>query len=182
MQEQTSMDVGIYYQQIKFSIADFNFEKFKGEISTQYKDTDVTLTYYRINDSELLKTLWRSVPFKIKPDFILLAEIEGIGFLRPHIDHKILTGLNFYVQSNDDITTFYSLKDNIVRQSDNHYFDVESLNVVEHFVAKEKECYLLDVANIHSVTSNGNNRKFVTWQWVNTDYKHVLGSFDDTYL
>jgi hypothetical protein len=68
------------------------------------------------------------------------------------------------------------------RQLDNHYFDVESLNAVEHFVAKEKECYLLDVANIHSVTSNGNNRKFVTWQWVNTDYKHVLGSFDDTYL
>ena len=43
MQEQTSMDVGIYSQQIKFSIADFNFEKLKGEISTQYKDTDVTI-------------------------------------------------------------------------------------------------------------------------------------------
>jgi hypothetical protein len=68
-----------------------------------------------------------------------------------------MTTINFYINTSNCLTQFYSLKTDTPRthqienQTDGHLFSIHDLNVEDSFVASPGEVWLLDVTKPHSV-------------------------------
>ena len=57
----------------------------------------------------------------------------------------------------------------------------DDLECVDSFTAKQNDCYLLDVQQIHSVKKpNNGTRRFITFQWYNATFQDVLDSIHDS--
>jgi hypothetical protein len=167
-----------YFQKINFNIPNLDFDALKGTMVTSYQAPTMNISYYKITNRTILKLLWNIVPFSIKPDYVMLSEVTGYGLLNAHRDHGVVSGLNYYIQTNDEITSFYSLTDKFKNDDQlTNYFTSDQIVFQDSFVAKPNDCYLLDIGQIHSVRSNGGIRRFITWQWISTDYNTVLLSF-----
>ena len=81
----------------------------------------------------------------------------------PHTDSEILVTINHYIQTNDEVTTFYSFKDNIEivegkarNQTNGSVFNLLHLVTYGSYTAKENETWILDVTKPHSVKSTIN--------------------------
>ena len=81
-------------------------------------------------------------------------------YIPPHIDDKISTTVNFYVNTSDAVTTFYRKKDvqveseRLPEQTNGRLYNIDDLHVVSEFIAKPSDVYLLDVQQLHSVSCN----------------------------
>lgn len=134
------------------------------------------LSYYTVKNSELDVSV-----FKYKPA-VRYCELIGNGLLRPHIDHKISCCVNYYIESNNCTTTFYKKqKSSIPSVCYGEYtanlYNVEELIELDSFIAKDGECYLLNVSEIHSVTiPKFGVRKFLTFNWFDRSYEEIKES------
>ena len=77
----------------------------------------------------------------------------------PHTDSRILTCINFYIKTQDAVTTFYEPVDEVSRfqipnQTDGYVFKQDNLSKVAQFCAQPGDAFVLNVAKIHSVYSN----------------------------
>jgi hypothetical protein len=166
---------------------DLDLESLKGPLAKQYPGAtpSMSLRYYHINDYKLI---YEKLPmfFKLSPNMMLIAEINGPGFLGAHRDHGVMCVLNWYQKTNDDKTVFYKEKPGArpaVADGEKvaHIYKLIDVEPVEDFVAKENEMYLLNVSEIHSVYSYKNGlRQFISLSW-SKDYETILERIKATF-
>lgn len=171
----------MHYSNLGILDIDIDLNSLKGSISTQYPGTTtpMTLSYYYVNNYKLF---YEKLPMfmDLVPDIILIAEINGPGYLGAHRDHGPKCVLNWYVESNNDKTIFYKEKSNAkpyiaAGEKTANIYNIEDIEIVDEFVAKDNEMYLLNVSEIHSVHShNAGVRRFINLAWHNIDYNTVL--------
>lgn len=158
-----------------------DLDSLKGKKEKQYEGLSTGfLQYYQLNDTDFLN----SFPMfsTIKPDNILIAEINGSGSIGPHIDHGPKCVLNWYVHSNNALTMFYKSKDNSVPfkaegEDEAKLYNLNDLELYDLFTAKDNDVYLLDVTKIHAVSSpKHGNRLFLSLSWKDSSYEEVLAS------
>ena len=163
-----------------------NWDKFKSDnLVTKFISGGTSLEYYLLDNVDIFRNQHLKKFFTIRPTRVLFTEINGTGFLNPHRDHNTNVTLNYYIQSNDDITTFYD--DNTNAPSFNYesrtqcnIYDINDLSVNREFVATSNTAYLLDVSKIHSVTKTSLlPRKFISYQWKDHTYDEILQDLID---
>ena len=77
--------------------------------------------------------------------------------ISPHTDNNTMATINFYINTDNCITQFYSLKTNTPRteqvknQTTGHLFSAQDLNVEDKFEATPGELWILDVSKPHTV-------------------------------
>jgi hypothetical protein len=160
---------------------DIDLNSLKGTLSNKYPGTDsgMELCYYYVNNYKLF---YEKLPMflKLVPDIILITEINGPGHLGAHRDHGAKCVLNWYVESNNDKTIFYKEKPNArpftaPGEKTANIYSESDIEIFDSFIAKDKEMYLLNVSEIHSVHSyKVGVRRFVNLAWRNTDYDTIL--------
>ena len=77
----------------------------------------------------------------------------------PHIDHDMITSINFYIKSNNGITKFHEIitenpeiyQDSVQIKGNGKNYVHKDVKLVNVFIAKDFEAYLLDVSKPHSV-------------------------------
>lgn len=159
-----------------------NWDKFKSNnLVTQFVSGNISLEYYSLENVDAFRSQHLKKFFTIQPSRVLFTEINGTGFLNPHRDHNTCVTLNYYIQSVDDITTFYEVTDNSVlgfnydNREQSNIYNVSDLSVNSSFVANNNTAYLLDVSKIHSVTKTSIlPRKFISYQWRDHTFHEIL--------
>jgi hypothetical protein len=129
--------------------------------------TNVT---YQLKEEDKKKIISQLPPSLIQletPTDIGIMEIitlEGTDdvYLPPHVDKVRLTAINFYLETNADVTTYYN------------YNQGKTIPIFD-FVANKHEAWLLDVDKPHSVKLKSPvKRKILTISFKNLSYKEVL--------
>jgi hypothetical protein len=170
----------MYFKKIDLKLRDFEYNDLKGRVLFSFGKIDTNISYHAIKDKNLLKLLYDNDICKISPDHCYLAEVTGIGLLRPHRDHDTTCCLNYYFQSNNSKTVFYKPKENTKsyqyeNKKTSNIYNLRDLDTTEKFTAKDNEAFLLNVSEVHSVfCANSGFRRFITWQWTNTNFEDVL--------
>lgn len=141
----------------------------------QYEGLDnSSLRYYTLSDNITIPMF-----STIKPDNMLIAEIDGSGSIGPHVDHGPKCVLNWYLRSNHAMTMFYKIKrDNPFTaegEEEAKLYRYEDLELFDCFTATDNDIYLLDVSQVHAVSSpRPGNRLFLSLSWLNNSYEEVL--------
>lgn len=136
--------------------------------SCNEKEKELILYYinqkglYRHSEFDYLPVL------KCLPQSILKKEIPTVNWqifekgliTPPHIDRFRKSALNLYINTNDEVTNFYTKKsDGVIIKSkihgwqNNELFLPNSVELVSSFIAKPLDLYLLNVSMPHSVTN-----------------------------
>jgi len=118
------------------------------------------ISYYKV-DSEIEERLKSFIPEKYKNFFQVNYMIINSSYIPPHIDDKISTTINFYVNTAEAVTKFHAKKNDVQLSSEKlpeqlngRLYNADDLYVVSEFIAKPNEVYLLDVQKLHSVSCN----------------------------
>jgi hypothetical protein len=101
----------------------------------------------------------------------------------PHIDHKTKTSINFYIDSGNCKTTFYSFIDH--NKTKTIPLDTKNLSETSNFIARDNDLYILDVTKPHSVYPQDNNFKTRTalcLQSPTLEYEFVLNLLKDNII
>ena len=116
------------------------------------------ISYYKAN-TDIEQKLKLLVTEKYRHLFQVNYMVINSSYIPPHIDNKISTTLNFYVNTADAVTRFYVKKNNIQiaseklpEQLNGRIYNADNLDIVSEFIAKPNEVYLLDVQKLHSVS------------------------------
>jgi len=169
--------------------------KKSNDVADMYSETFVS---YKLKDVDYFTELvLLTLKFNIEPGAINYTEVVKEG-TPPHVD--VLDGnmvvLNYYVQTEDDATLFWEPKiarvePTPIKQGLNGgpiddddtavgYDDISKLKLVNYFVAKTNDAYLLDTSVIHSVSKRNYNsvRKLIRFFWSNHTFDEVLNSIE----
>jgi hypothetical protein len=137
---------------------DFDYNQYNcGVITNFYGKDKKGLTYYRIDNSNDHLFNYIKKPYR-KHFTISLLDIN-IPFVSPHTDSNIQVSINFYIQTNICKTSFYKFNNTnfserkIPNQTNGSVFDLKDLTEVDSFIAKNKQVYVLDVSQPHSVAA-----------------------------
>jgi hypothetical protein len=146
-----------------------NFIKLKNNLDIgNYSIHETTNSYGLIIDGTFKGIKYSSVETDIRQQLLeLIPEEHRCHFdisamqvnvkIPPHTDSNITATINFYIKTDNCLTQFYSLKTDKPRkkqlqnQTTGYLFAVEDLDIVDNFVAKSGEIWLLDVSKPHSV-------------------------------
>lgn len=169
------------FQKIKFKLNDIDFDRLKGSVAASYgRPPRPKLTYWHLGDREYFESILPSeMFFGIPPYQVQIAEIVGSGHLLPHIDHNISACANYYLDTNGSTTYFYKKRERAhgfvyPGRTVANIFPLDQVEKVAEFTAEQKDLYLLDVSQIHSVDSpNPGIRRFISWQWVGVPFETV---------
>ena len=145
------------------------------------KDKWVGIRYYKAN-TDIEQKLKSLVPEKYRHLFQVNYMVINSQYVPPHIDDKISTTVNFYVNTADAVTTFYRKKDvqlvseRLPEQTNGRLYNVDDLHVVSEFTAKPSEVYLLDVQQLHSVSCNKqeNRTAYCLQSYIGISYEKCL--------
>jgi hypothetical protein len=98
----------------------------------------------------------------------------------PHTDIVDKVNINFYIETGDYTTTFYSSRDGSTKltyadHGDGHVYNIDDLKPIDSFVAKPGDVYILNGKVIHGVNSDNQlPRKFLQVSTNVLDYEQVL--------
>jgi hypothetical protein len=141
---------------------------------------------YDIVPLESNHKLFEVIPAQHRDKFVLLS-MEINCHARPHTDSGILATINFYVESQNAITTFYKIKTDkpetskIENQTNGELFELTDLEEYDKFTAKDGEAFILDVTNPHSVTCTQYGiRKALVLQTKEFSYNEVCKMLEET--
>jgi hypothetical protein len=113
------------------------------------------LMYYKLDESN--DHLFEFIPKELRQHFYLTFMRINIQYVRPHTDSNIKVTINFYLDTNNCKTTFYSFnKDRVVEdrlssQTNGRIYMMGDLLPEKSFIAKDNEVWILDVTKPHSV-------------------------------
>jgi len=158
-----------------------DLEQLKAKPEKQYEGlNNGMLRYYQLSDMSILN----NIPMfsTIRPDRVLIAEIDGSGSIGPHIDHGPSCVLNYYARSNHAMTMFYRIKENakpFIAEGEDvaKLYNYEDLEMYDCFTASDNDIYLLDVTKVHAVSSpRPGSRLFLSYSWDKHSYEEVLNN------
>jgi hypothetical protein len=98
----------------------------------------------------------------------------------PHTDIVDKVNINFYIETGDYTTTFYTSRDGGTRltyadHGDGHVYNLDDLKPIDSFVAQPGDVYMLNGKVIHGVDAdNRQPRKFIQVSTNVLDYEHVV--------
>ena len=151
----------------------------KGPMTKSYIGlSDGKLQYNMFNDLRIQNSL--PMFSTIKPSSILVAEIDGSGSLGPHRDHGFQAVINYYKISNNATTLFYKQRDNAKPfiapgETKAQLYTSDDVEIVDSFTAKDHDVYLLDVSQIHAVSSpKRGSRLFLSYGFMDNSYQELL--------
>lgn len=142
------------------------------------------IDYKKIWSPEAEK-IYGILPRRYWPDFHLTVMTINC-IIPPHTDTEIITSINFYLQTEGCETIFYKPKVETPRtvqiknQTNGRIYFEEDLVVVDSFVAKDFEVWLLDVSQIHGVKGDFKLRKALTLGTFVHKYGDVLEMLKET--
>lgn len=114
--------------------------------------------------------------------YVTLVYMKGPATVHAHRDTECKSAINWYMTAGNATTRIYSDEN---AKTINEYmgftienaFDRETLCLVDSFVAKDNEVWILDTQIIHDVQQNNNlERKFIQWGF-DIDYEDLLCNF-----
>lgn len=159
------------YKKFNFQVPDVDISRIKGPIQNSYGGNKLfpKIAYYNIKDMDYFNSCFPAV-CKVSNDTLFYTEILGGSTLVAHTDHGVQCCINYYLEPNNSTTYFYDengvLPSTYPGKTTANIYDVGNIILVDKFVAKKNDCYLLDVSKIHSVSSPDlGKRCFITWQW-----------------
>jgi hypothetical protein len=183
------------YKELNLTLKDnLDFDRLRGPMVVQYAaNPAISLSYFKLKDPAYLKSIFlKESPFGIGPDRVQISEMSGEGHLNPHTDDNVRVCANYYVEPNGATTYWYNKKPtsnpiNAARKNSGipsgKVYMFDDLECVDSFTAKQNDCYLLDVQQIHSVKNpNNGTRRFITFQWYDATFQDVLDSIHDSDL
>lgn len=103
---------------------------------------------------------------------ITYAEIRVSG---PHVHTAEQSVINYYIETNGEVTAFYEGEARIdhtaVMDTDNDYYVIEedSVQEVEHFIARDGDVWLMSTRQPHSIYADGNTKSG------REKYRHIEG-------
>ena len=145
--------------------------------------------------------IYSVIPKKYHEDFYLtIMTINSV--LLPHRDNDLISTINFYVDAGNCRTVFYREKEgadfwqpeNIITRPKSKLeveeevayvkavYDLEDVNEIDSFIAKNGEAWLLDVSEIHNVVplSEFTTRKAIALRTKKYGYIEVLDMLKET--
>jgi hypothetical protein len=145
--------------------------------------------------------IYSVIPKKYHEDFYLtIMTINSV--LLPHRDNDLISTINFYVDAGNCRTVFYQEKEgadfwqpeNIITRPKSKLeveeevayvkavYDLEDVNEIDSFIAKNGEAWLLDVSEIHNVVplSEFTTRKAIALRTKKYGYIEVLDMLKET--
>jgi hypothetical protein len=129
--------------------------------------------------------LFNVVPEKYRSEFSL-SVMEILGEVPPHTDSDVKTVVNFYLESGDYKTIFFSGKTasyQVKNQTDGEVFERDGLVEIGYFVAKNGDAYCLDVDSIHAVDAlheDAGNRTAICLSTENYNFEQVCNMLCDS--
>ena len=153
------------------NITSSDFDAMCGDVAVAY-NTGKSLLRYMVVDNMTYDLAEMMDPY-IEPT-VLFAKYSGVGQLYPHRDHGPKTVLNYYVDTENCETRFYTLDDESEKYTKN-VFKKAPMRLSDSFIAKDGDFYLLNVDEVHSVDriDKVKTRRFISWQWP-IDYNTIL--------
>ena len=151
----------------------------KGEFTQAYGP----ISYYHVKGQPF--------PFKWlkawKPDLVRWVEIVGDDIAGPHVDHGIVTSLNCYMDTNGEITQYWTPNEGTMAYryagaATNNIYRSRDLSPTGSFKAERGDAYLLDVSSIHSVERADllATRRFIQLSWQHRPFSDVLAAINAT--
>jgi len=156
------------FKKIKLDFSDLDLLDFNSGVCL-HNPNNLGLSYYRLKTLNQQRLLKSRLPaeYQNKHVTIFYCIMIGPGKLLPHIDVHTTTAINYYIKSGNGITTFY--KGGVAHPTIQNSFLEESLEQAESFVAKDNECFVLNVSNIHNVELPGTkSRHFINFAFKDT--------------
>jgi hypothetical protein len=150
-------------------------------MSDEYKMLEHSVKYYSIKNAfEFLNILPESVHHKF--DVVLLDAAEN--GLPCHIDNTTAS-INFYIDPGTFVTEFFQFKESDAYQdfdSDGPYTNIDNLLLVDRFVAKPGDVYVLNTKQLHRVfnyETDDTTRLVVQLQTTHFTVDDILGLIHD---
>jgi hypothetical protein len=170
-----------YFTKLNLNLTDIDIDRINLIYSHTYEFMGTTFNYYSV-DSETQTSLINRLPVELHPLIfrVTFAEMLGGGILLPHVDYGNNCMLNYYYQTGNRTTSYFTRKEGAqpfgvsekIPYANN--YRPEDVDFVCSFVAEEKSCYLLNVDEVHDVTVGG-ERRFLQYKFSkNYQYEEVL--------
>lgn len=107
-------------------------------------------------DTILKESLINLIPEEHR-HFFDISVMQVNTYIPPHTDSNIMATVNFYINTSNCVTQFYSFKtdtpktEQVKNQTTGYLFSIDDLNIEDKFIAAPGEIWLLDVTKPHSV-------------------------------
>lgn len=177
----------MYFKKLNLAFPNIDYEKNISHYLMSYGNKKL-LTYYRLNDyvyTEILKCIPDELKSHVTSIDWVISGTESPSIV-PHTDNGIICNINYYLETANAMTSFYEPKSSgiptpIVDEQGTYgnlggtVFGWNDVTLKTLFIAKNNECYLLDVSKVHAVTRLAvpNQRKFVTVMFEKLDFDTV---------
>jgi len=141
------------FQQINLSLPNFSIEQLKGEVSAEYINpiTNKGFIAYKIADIAVLELLTQLAPLPNPA----IAYTEISENLEPHRDFGGTCAINYYIETNDACTTFYTPTQTANQLTFFNGAEIQHRNnctEVARFTANNNSSWILNIGELHSVT------------------------------
>ena len=166
------------FQKLNINLPHIDLKRLQGQNTAEIG----TFMQYEIADVEYLYSLFDDIVLGIKPDMVNITVITGNGpyLVQPHTD-VWPTALNYYINADTEITTFYDnptdhkIKSHIPGL---YGYREEKLVARETFCANTGDCYLLNTHRPHSVSriNADSSRTLLRLIWSDHLFESVLES------
>jgi len=169
------------FRKLNYDLGDIDISRLKGDPKEKYGPSHTKLTNYAIKDFDYFMSLHKGkIKFAVMPAVAWYTEIEGTAPVNPHIDPLNAAALNYYIQTGDCTTTFYSepegtkLEYATSQQEFNEQdldrtvkgiLDPGLLDTIGQFTANTNDAYLMRTDILHSVSTPSTVRKFISYRW-----------------
>ena len=180
---------------LNYTLKDIDVSRLKGDLAEKYGPKSTKLSHYRIKDFEYFITLHKNkIKFNIMPAVAWYTEIIGTEEIPPHIDPIDTVALNYYIETAECTTSFYTpLLTAEYKTTEQEFdggtqtdeytvravYDLSNLKFEGAFTAQPHEAYLLRPDILHSVTNpNSNRRSFISYRWRTGDFDQILNSIE----
>jgi hypothetical protein len=147
---------------------------------------DVTLHTYgtgKISFLEISETIVNQL-LQILPEYHrqffkgTVMRISG-PYIKPHTDSYRKVTINFYIKTNNAITFFWKKKQpdiaeiQVAGQTNGYTYDIKDLVTNGAFIAKPLDIWVLDVTEIHSVSTNGTDSERIAYSLSSNYYSYA---------
>jgi len=176
------------YTNLYYSMVHSPFKKLSIDVDTNFKildkqiefELDVTgnkIQYFNV-DSQSVDAFIASLGENSK--YFYKSFVDVATNVPPHTDIVDKVNINFYIETGDYQTTFYTSRDGSAKltyadHGDGHVYNLDDLEPVDSFIANPGDVYILNGKIIHGVNSDNHlPRKFIQVSTNVLEYNQVL--------
>lgn len=161
-------------KKIDVDLTGLDVSKIKGTRNNNYGPTFTEYTV--INQDYLMQYVNERIHFEIAPEMLIYTTVTYPG-AGPHIDF-CKVALNYYADAFDEETFFFKEKEGYqgISHRDIKSYSLDSIEVIDKFIAKKGDCFLLNTHKIHAVKMPATDkvRTIVRFAWVNYSYDQIV--------